>query len=77
MKNNKAYVLTADGWTHGYGSELYLMGVFFDKETAEKKAEEQDVHVSITEIEANKVFPLKTNAFFEETNAYYLGGYIE
>lgn len=78
MKNNKAYVLTADGWTQGYGSEIYLMGVFFDKETAEKKAEEQDIHVSITEIEVNKIFPLKTNDLFEEkTNAYYLGGYVE
>lgn len=76
-ENNKVYVLTADGWTQGYGSAIYLMGVFFDKETAEKKAEEQDVYVSITEIEVNKIFPLKINDFQERTNAYYLGGYIE
>lgn len=77
MENNKVYVLTTDAWTQGHGSAIYLMGVFLDKETAEKKAEEQDVHVSITEIDANKLFPLQTNAFFEKTNAYYLGGYVE
>lgn len=77
MKNNKVYVLTADGWTQGWGSEIYLMGVFFDKKTAEREAEKQDTHVSITDIEANKIFPLKTNNFQEKTNAYYLGGYIE
>lgn len=77
MKNNKVYVLTTDGWTHGYGSAIYLIGVFFDKETAEKKAKEQNIHVSVTEIEANKMFPLKTNYFQTKTNDYYLGGYVE
>ncbi|SDB15247.1 DUF7336 domain-containing protein [Eubacterium oxidoreducens] len=82
MKNNKVYVLTADGWTYGYGSDIYLLGVFFDKEMAEEKAkehaeEQDDIYVKITEIEANKIFPLKTNDMKENTNDYYLGGYIE
>ena len=70
------YVLTQDGYTAGWGSELYLLGVFDDKETAERIAKEHKC--TVTEIEANRFFPLSETPFPEQkANDYYLGGYTE
>ena len=73
----KVYVISKDGWNCYYGSEIYLLGVFFDKETAEKEASKYDAQ--ITEIEPNKAFPLKFDEDNPEcdSNDYYLGGYAE
>jgi hypothetical protein len=73
----KVYVVTKDGWNMGYGSEIYLLGVFFDEDTAKKVA--KDHHAEVTEIEPNKVFPLKHDKDEPECdyNSYHLGGYAE
>ncbi len=71
---NMRYVLTKDGYTAGWGSEIYLLGVFDDKETAERMAKKHNCKV--TEIEANKFFPL-VKKFGDYENDYYLGGYTE
>ena len=71
------YVVTKDGWTEGYGAEIYLLGVFSDKNVAEKVATENNADV--TEIEPNKAFPLKRGDHWWESdyNDYHLGGYCE
>ena len=70
------YVLTGDGYTAGWGSEIYLLGVFDDKETAERMAKECEC--TVTEIEANRFFPLSETPYpGSKANNYYLGGYTE
>ena len=71
------YVVTKDGWTGGYGADIFLLGVFFDKNTAEKVATENEADV--TEIEPNKAFPLKhgEHSWQSDWNDYNLGGYWE
>lgn len=76
MQKN-VYVVTKDGWNDSYGSEIYLLGVFSNKDTAKIVAKEH--HAEVTEIEPNKVFPLKhdKNEPWCDYNSYYLGGYAE
>lgn len=74
----KVYVVTENGWMDSFthGELIYLVGVFTDKDTAKKAAEERDAE--ITEIELNKVFPLKGNKDkLCNENQYLLGGYVE
>lgn len=74
----KVYVVTENGWMDSftYGELIYLVGVFTDKDTAKKVAEEHNAQ--ITEIEPNKVFPLKGNKDkLCSENEYLLGGYVE
>lgn len=75
------YVVTADGYDDGYGSELYLLGVFKDEESA-KALEEKYSHleVTITAVELGKEYPLSPNErgwglTYENDN--YIGGYVE
>lgn len=75
------YVVTADGYDDGYGSEIYLLGVFKDEESA-KAMEEKYPHleVTITAVELGKEYPLSPNdrgwgLTYENDN--YLGGYVE
>lgn len=77
----KLYAVTADGYDDGYGSEIYLLGVFKDEESA-KALEEKYSHleVTITEVELGKEYPLAVNDkgwghTYENDN--YLGGYVE
>ena len=71
------YVVTKDGCHSSYGAEIFLLGVFSDKNTAEKVATENEADV--TEIEPNKAFPLKRGNRSWECgyNDYHLGGYCE
>lgn len=71
------YAITKDGCDSELGAEIFLLGVFFDKDTAEKVAAENDADV--TEIEPNKAFPLKRaeEIWDVDVNDYYLGGYCE
>lgn len=74
----KFYVVTKNGWYDSFthGELVYLVGVFTDEDTAKKVAEEHDAQ--ITEIEPNKVFPLKGNKdTLCNENDYLLGGYVE
>ena len=73
----EVYVLTQDGWTEGYGSEIYLIGVYLDKELAERYVSEH-FNVTLTIIEPNKAFPLRYGQQGRNMeNDYHLGGYIE
>lgn len=73
-KPKRVHVVTADGWKNGDGSEIYLIGVFYDKDTAERAAKKNKGIV--TEIIADKAHPLKKSGN-DKANDYYLGGYIE
>lgn len=74
-ETEKRYVLTGDGYTGRHGTKLYLLGVFDDKEEAEKMAKEHKC--AVTEIEANKFFQLVETSHECKENEHYLGGYVE
>ena len=68
----KMYVVTDDGWNAGWGSSIYLIGVFDNLEDAQK------ANGKITEVELNKTYPLKETDFMGKcVNENYLGGYVE
>lgn len=71
----KVYVVTQDGYLQGYGSEIYLVGVFTEKKKAEKAASAELAY--ITEIQLDKAFPLVKSKWGGVGNDYYLGGYFE
>ena len=79
----KLYVVTADGWTLGYGSELYLVGVFDTEEQAVEaldKARKAGAYCKIKEINLNEEHPMKKGERKWEldlSNDIYLGGYCE
>ncbi|MBU7542928.1 hypothetical protein KGP38_10025 [Lactococcus lactis] len=63
----KVYVLTADEWDGGYGSEIFLFGVFSTEEKAHKQASEM-------ELDYYDISPINID---ENKERFYLGGYIE
>ena len=75
----KLYVVTADGWKMGYGSELYLIGVFDSEERAMdayRRSEELGAYCGIKVIGLNEEHPM--NVFCNSlSNDLYLGGYCE
>lgn len=75
------YVVTADGYCDGYGSEIYLIGVFKDEETANAMVDKYpDLEISIAEVEFGKEYPLVANHHgWGDTykNNKYIGGYVE
>ncbi len=71
----KVYVVTQDGFLDGYGTEIYLVGVFTEKKKAEKAASAE--RTSITEIQLDKAFPLEESICGGLENDFYLGGYNE
>lgn len=81
----KVYVVIEDGYHDDYGSYPYLIGVFDNKEDAEKiennAIDPENYPRSIIEIDKNTEFPLKHgNYIFDECqycNDYPLGGYAE
>lgn len=79
----KLYVVTADGWLTGYGTNIYLVGAFDNLEAAEKAqshAKEKGAYCKIHEINLNEEHPLRKNNPFNEVevgNDFYLGGYCE
>ena len=70
------YVVTEDGYRHSWGSEIYLVGVYDDKETAESVVKNLG-YGQITEIALNSTHMLKYNDFGDMMNDLYLGGYAE
>lgn len=81
--NKKLYVVTCDGVQDGYGSYIYLVGVFDNRKDAENARDaaakvSNDEFASITEVDLNKEYPLVMNSDFSEaTNENLLGGYME
>lgn len=63
----KVYVLTADVWDNGYGSEIELFGVFSTEEKAKKQASKMELgYYDINQVDID-----------ETKEQFYLGGYIE
>ncbi|MBP5597963.1 MAG: hypothetical protein J6Y02_21525 [Pseudobutyrivibrio sp.] len=78
----KIYVVIEEGYHSGYGSNPYLIGVFDNKEDAEKiennAIDPENYPRSIIEIDKNTEFPLNPTRFEDEyENDYPLGGYVE
>lgn len=77
----KLYVVTADGWKMGCGSELFLIGVFDSEEKAMdayKHSQELGAYCRIKVIELNEEHPMNMNSYFSSlSNDLYLGGYCE
>lgn len=63
----KVYVLTADVWDAGYGSEINLFGVFSTKEKAKKQVSK----MKLDYYDINSVYIDETKV------STCLGGYIE
>ena len=63
----KVYVLTADTYDDGWGSEIELFGVFSTEEKAKKQADEMGLYnYDIDQINIDEI-----------GKRIYLGGYIE
>lgn len=73
----KLYVVTANGELGGYGSEIYLVGVFTSQEAAENAMVNNALQYNITEVIQDKVYPLVKESDTYYDNANYLGGYVE
>ena len=72
------YVVTADGWGEGYGSQIYLVGVYTDLKDAEEVAKNITSPAIITKAVLDKTYPLTETGFMSEScNPNYLGGYYE
>ena len=72
------YVVTEDGYRHSWGSEIYLVGVYDDRETAESVVKNLK-YGRITEITLNSTHMLRYEdfGFGDMGNDLYLGGYAE
>jgi len=77
----KLYVLTVDGYTEGYGSNIFLVGVFDSMEKAEEAQKSLDNEIreraSIDEVLLNENIPLTKDEWGSFHNIHYLGGYCE
>lgn len=77
----KLYVLTVDGYTRGYGSYIYLVGVFDSMKKVEEAQNTLDKEIredsSINEISLNEVAELTEDRWGDFANRYLLGGYHE
>ena len=78
------YVLTIDGWGDGYGSYIFLVGVFDSKEKAENAMKElpecliNEERCSITCTNINDVHNLRKGFGADDyMNDFCLGGYAE
>ena len=72
------YVVTADGIKDGWGSVVYLIGVYNTEEQAQKVCKEnEDWGAEVTEITANTTYSLRQNEDGNYLNEHYLGGYEE
>lgn len=83
--SKSAWVVTENGYTFGYGAEIYLIGVFSTEEAAEackepilNKFDGAPHPIKITKIDMDTPFNLKsTDSRVYWENDYYLGGYVE
>lgn len=77
----KLYVLTVDGYTEGYGSAVYLVGVLDSLEKAKEAQNSLDDEIrqfsSIDEVLLNEAVPLTKDEWGSFHNIHYLGGYCE
>lgn len=74
---NTVWIAYVDTWTDGYGSSIYLLGVFDDEAKAveaRKTAEKEYESVFVNKVEVNKIYSLEPLVAAE---SMYLGGYTE
>ena len=79
---NMVWMVTADTWSEGYGSTIYLVGIFDDEQKADDAVEAAKMRYEIVNkyaVKPNNMYdltiPFSSNE--EHENAIYLGGYIE
>ena len=93
METNYVYVVSFDGYLWGYGTEIYLLGVYSSRELAEKavnvfkqKLRERNdldddikytLEPDITAIELDTTCELSFNSELEVGTVAFLGGYFE
>lgn len=78
----KLYVLTIDGYTEGYGCQIFLVGVFNSIEKAKDAQNNLDEEIrkqsSIDVINLNEVAEITKDTQDDNYRTeYYLGGYLE
>ena len=75
------WMVTTDTWTEGYGSTIYLVGIFDSEQEADDAVDAAHMRyetVNKYAVELNNRYDLRTPFSGEPTeNAIYLGGYIE
>ena len=79
---NRVYVVTMDGWKGGWGTEIYLVGVYDSRDLAESvvnELETKGVEATWSEATINRTRKIEQHTWEREsfqTDAY-LGGYVE
>lgn len=63
----KLYIVSSDTYEDGWGAEICIMGVFDNKEAAQKCFEKYKRHY----------YTIMSEVMLNEDNPVYLGGYIE
>ena len=81
--SRELYTVFADGHRNCYGAALYLVGVFTDKEEANRVAykitSEKHLYTAVLPVKENTEYKLTKNMDLDEdyANENYLGGYSE
>ena len=78
------YIVSFDGWLGGYGSEIYILGVYDDpdkaieaKELFDRKYENYDLVADIDEVVLNQEYDVKVKECDAASTSVCLGGYLE
>ena len=72
------FVVTCDGYSRGYGSEIYLVGIFSSEEEIKAAKLKPNLKYNITKVPLGKVFHMKKTGYGNDyANDNYLGGYFE
>lgn len=72
------FVVTCNGYREGYGSELYLVGVFTSEEEVKAAKSNPNLQYDVIKVPLGKVFPMeKTEYCNNYSNENYIGGYFE
>ena len=80
----KVYLVVFDGWLAGYGSNIYLLGVYDNENKANeiaasfnKKYEEELVEAYVEEVDLNHTYDEEREGDWAIRTPIYLGGYVE
>lgn len=89
METNYAYMVTFDGYFWGYGTEIYLLGIYSTQELAKEAVDSFKKRIAASEdidcniepdiraIVVDHTYELRIDPDWEVGTAVYLGGYIE
>lgn len=74
----KLYLVTHDGYREGYGTSIYVVGIFDDLEKAKEKVKELGAeYTTLTILDLNCTYPLEIDRWGNLFNDKCLGGYVE